>query len=319
MPFFHRKSEEEKQLEQEEKQRRDQEQAVRQESLAALERGGIPLQAQRRLDELRLGGSSFFTSDLTVNEFLLARQSGFQPISQVMGSSIYHVGWQYMPGQYSYYGSPYGSSHELDVVTKAFNNARNRALGRLEEEARRVGADAVIGVHVTQAEYDWGTDLIEFNSVGTAVRIKDAQPAKHPALTNLSGQDFWKLAASGYWPLGVVAASTVFYVVAGWQNQMANSYWGRWANQELQDFTRGLYQARHTAMGHVWSQAQRLGAAGVVGTEIEQSEDEYEVELGNDQKRTDMIFTFHAMGTAIGEAQREGQRPPIYAGVELRP
>jgi uncharacterized protein YbjQ (UPF0145 family) len=150
------------------------------------------------------------------------------------------------------------------------------------------------------------------------VRVKDARPAEHPALTNLSGQDFWKLHQAGYRPLGVVAASTIYYVVAGWQNQWANSYWGSWANQELGDFTRGLYHARNTAMGHVWGQARRLGAEGVVGTDIEQSEEEYEVELSDDSKRTDMIFTFHAIGTAIAAAPSP-KVPPIYASVELRP
>lgn len=311
MPFFQRKSEDEKQHAEEARRQLAQAQEEQQASLAALESGGLPLQAQRRLDELRQGGSSFFTSDLSVNEFLLAREAGVRPISQVMGSSIYHVGWQRMPG--SRY---YSQSQELEVITHALNEARRRALGRLAEEAQQVGANAVIGVHVSRSAYDWGNDLIEFNTVGTAVRIDGEKSGKRPALTNLSGQDFWKLYRSGYRPLSVVASSTVYYVVAGWQTQSANSYWGRWANQELRDFTQGLYQARNLAMGQLWQQARGLGATGVVGTVIEQSEEEYEVQLGNDQERTDMIFTFHAMGTAIAETE-EAQIPNLDAAVSL--
>ena len=36
----------------------------------------------------------FFTSDLSVNEFLLVKEVGFQPLGLVMGSSIYHIALQ---------------------------------------------------------------------------------------------------------------------------------------------------------------------------------------------------------------------------------
>jgi uncharacterized protein YbjQ (UPF0145 family) len=241
-----------------------------------------------------------------VQEYLLTRQVGFRPISQVMGSSVYHVGWQSTPG------SMYSASRELTVVSNALNHARALALGRLEQEAQLAGADAVIGVHITRANYDWAADLIEFNAVGTAIRLRDAEPARRPGLTNLSGQDFWKLYVSGHWPLGVVAASTVYYVVAGWRTQMANSFWGSWFNQELQDFTAGLYAARHLAMRRVYDQANGHGAEGIVGMAIEQSEEEREVEY-NDTKRTDMIFTFHAIGTAVAQTSRTGSSPSIFS------
>ena len=38
--------------------------------------------------------TSLFTSDLSVNEFLLVREAGFRPLGLVLGSSIYHVGFQ---------------------------------------------------------------------------------------------------------------------------------------------------------------------------------------------------------------------------------
>jgi uncharacterized protein YbjQ (UPF0145 family) len=70
-------------------------------------------------------------------------------------------------------------------------------------------------------------------------------------------------------------------------------------NQELTDFTQGLYAARHHAGSRMHSEAMRLGCAGVVGVTIEQDTEEYEVRLGNDQERTDMIVTFQTLGTAI--------------------
>lgn len=312
MPLFHHKSEEEKAQEEERKQQQVEAEAQRQASLQSLERGGLPLQAQRRMAESRERGPSFFTSDLSVDEFALARQAGLRPISQVMGSSIYHVGWQFTPSSY------WSSSQELSTISEAMNQARALALGRLEQEARLVGADAVIGVRIERGEYDWAGDLLEFSAVGTAVRLGDEPSAERPALTNLSGQDFWKLFSSGFWPLGVVGASTVYYVVASWQTQMANnSWWGSRANQELQDFTQGLYAARHIATSRMHQQDAARRSEGIVGMQIEEESEEYEVDMGNDNTRTDMIFTFHAMGTAVMEIADHGTPPPVYAVVNM--
>ena len=88
MPLFHRKSDEEKRLEAEAKQHQQQEASEAAASLAALEHGGIPLHAQRRLEELRTREDGFFSSDLSVNEFLLTRRAGLRPLSQVMGRSV---------------------------------------------------------------------------------------------------------------------------------------------------------------------------------------------------------------------------------------
>lgn len=310
MPLFHHKSAEEKEAEEELKRRQAEAQALQGASLESLQRGGIPIQAQRRLDDLQRQEGRFFTSDLSVNEFLLARQSGFRPITQVTGSSVYHVGWQRLP--------MYTGSRELEVVTRALNHARELALGRMTEEAQRVGADAVIGVHIKRGDYEWAEDLIEFNAIGTAVRLDGAGRTEHPGLTNLSGQDFWKLHQAGFWPVGVVGASTVYYVVASWQTRMAGSFWGSWANQELEDFTWGLYTARHLAMGRASDQATRLGGGGMVGIEIEQEEEEYEVDLGNDQERTDMIFTFHVLGTAIAPMREAADTVNVTTAVNLR-
>jgi uncharacterized protein YbjQ (UPF0145 family) len=316
VPWFSKKSEEERRQEEEIARAGAEAQADQEASLRSLERGGLPVQAQRRLTDLRERGAGLFTSDLSVNEFMLGRQAGLEAVTQVMGSSVYHVGWQFMPSS-----SWWQASQELTVISEAMNRARALALSRMEQEARMAGADAVVGVRVERTQYDWARDLIEFNLVGTAVRVPGAPRNGGPiAITNLSGQDFWKLLKSGYWPLGVVAASTVFYVVASWRTQMANnSWWGSgWANQELTDFTQGLYTARHIAMSHVHQQASAQRAGGVVGTMIEEEADEYEVDLGNDNERTDMIFTFHVIGTAITELAERSAPPPTHQVVDLR-
>jgi uncharacterized protein YbjQ (UPF0145 family) len=267
-------------------------------SLESLERGGLPSRAQRRLAEL--ADSSLFTSDLTVNEFGLLHSLGLRPVAQVMGSSIYHVGWQQSPGSWGGW-QPGGLSQELTTLSEAWNTARQRAFGRLEQEAKLAGAHAVLGVRLTKGSYDWAAGAIEYIAVGTAVRLEGADPLGQPVLTDLSGQEYLQLWHAGYRAIGVVGASSVYYVVSGWQQQRAQrGLFSSWANQELRDFTQGVYDAREATLGRVSAQARGQGAAGMVGVSIEHSVAEREVDTGGG-RRTDLIVTLHVSGTAVAE------------------
>ena len=303
MPLFRRGGDDD---DREARQSADAEQAA---SLAALERGELPLRARQRLGEIGAAGGGFYTSDLSVGEFALVHSIGVRPLAQVMGSSIYHVGWQQSPGGW---GLQLGAlSQELTVVSEAWNTARLRAFARLEQEAKLVGADAVVGVRLTIGRHDWAAGAIEYVTVGTAVRIDGAEQAERPALTDLSGQDYWKLWQAGQRPLGVVGASTVHYVVPGWATQRAQSGFSGWANQELEDFTRGVYDARETALRRMTAEARSQGAAGVVGVSIVHQIEQREG--GGGSGRRDLVVTFHVLGTAIAERSSEGR------GLEVSP
>ena len=267
-------------------------------SLAEIERGGLPLNAQDRLRELAADDKATFTSTLAVNEFVLSHGLGLDPICQVMGSSIYKVGWQF---------TPWTQSQEMTVQSQALNEARRLAVGRLYQEAQLAGADAVVGVRIERGEHDFVDDAIEFIAQGTAVRIPSAPTGGNPVLSDLSLQDFWKLRVAGYMPVGVVAASTVYYVVAGRATRRAQGGWfSSWNNQELVDFTQGVYTARETVLSAMQQQAAYYRAEGVVGVTIDEQARPHEVGSENN-KRTDLIVTMHVIGTAIRSAA--GGRP----------
>jgi uncharacterized protein YbjQ (UPF0145 family) len=290
-------------------------------SIRSLEAGGLPVAAQERLSDLRSRGGSFYTSDLSTSEFLLIRQAGFRPISQVMGSCYYSIGWQAMP--WSGYGSSgYGAGwspsagelYELDVEIEAWSDARQRALGRLAEEAKLAGADAVVGVSLSRGSHDWSHGMIEFVATGTAVRSERYDLGGEPVLSNLSGQEFAKLFSAGYWPVGLVADTTVLYVLTGWNQKMGTSWYS--PNQELKDFTQGVQHARRLSVDRAARDARRLGAAGMVGVTLDVSQHEHEREDANDNKFKDMIVTVHAFGTAIVELQG-GEDPPVYIALQM--
>jgi uncharacterized protein YbjQ (UPF0145 family) len=97
----------------------------------------LPQHARERLSAMRQ--HHFFTSDLSVNEFLLVKEVGFQPLGLVMGSSIFHVGFHPVRG----------ISEELTTLTQALYHARELAMVRMEEEADALGADGIVAVRLT--------------------------------------------------------------------------------------------------------------------------------------------------------------------------
>ena len=267
---------------------------------------------------LKEGGGCFFTSDLTTAEFLLVRQAGFRPLTQVMGSCFYSVGFQYMPmGSNWGYGYSAGGTYELDVQSEAWNEARRLALSRLAQEAQLAGADAVLGVEIKRGRYDWAKGLIEFVAVGTAVVSERYELGGDVFLSSLSGQQFASLVTSGWMPVGICAGSTVSYVVGGSQTMQALSGYGaRWQNRELTELTLGIYAARQLAMRRVEAQARELDASGIVGVEIEQSQQPREFEQQG-YKRLDLIVTMHVMGTAITQIAQPAKPPPTHIALQL--
>ena len=131
----------------------------------SLEAAGVPQDAMRRLAELQPGKpGAIFTSDLSVNEFLLVREAGFRPLGLVLGSSIYHVGLQI---------GRWGKNSELDVLSQAMYHARELAMTRMEAEADALAADGIVGVRLDVEMKEFGSDIAEFIAVGTAVKAEE--------------------------------------------------------------------------------------------------------------------------------------------------
>jgi uncharacterized protein YbjQ (UPF0145 family) len=228
----------------------------------------LPEDAMKRLARLTPGqADSIFTSDLSVNEFLLVREAGFRPLGLVLGTSIYHVGFQ--AGRWS-------KNMELDVLTQAMYHARELAMTRMEAEADTLGADGIVGVRLEIEFKSFGSDLAEFIAIGTAVQADVAhrrtpqgfswRNAKElPFTSDLSGQDFWTLLQAGYAPLGLVMGNCVYHVAHQGVMQKLGTVG---ANTELPQFTEALYDARELAMSRMQAEAEELQAEGIVGVQL---------------------------------------------------
>jgi len=293
-------------------------------SLARIEAGGIPIAAERRLRELRgrsgaNGGRGVsFTSDLSVNGFALCHQLGLEPLSQVMGSSIYQMGYQSAWGQMQGgYGG--GAMIELDTLSQALNEVRERALHRLAEEAHQIGADAVVGVETRAGESELGGGggqlALEHMVLGTAVRRKDAH-SEQPVMTELSVADYALLLRAGIEPAGIVAWSSVFFSSYAYRGMLgAGGTMTSMQPYELSEFTQALYNARERTMSQINRQAAALGASGVVGVRIGHTIRPHTLSSGmgggfGASELRGMMVTFNAVGTAIRQhADAEIQAP----------
>ena len=270
----------------------------------------LPQHARERLIAMRQ--KHLFTSDLSVNEFLLVKEAGFDPLGLVMGSSVY----QMMPNVPKLARGAYGC--EVGWMSHALWHSRHLAMNRMEEEADQLGADGIIGVRLDVNLHAWGQGMLEFMAVGTAVKhagggnFKNA--AGKPFQSDLSGQDFWTLVRAGYRPVGFCMGNCVAYVPPGSIGQIAGG------NQELAEYTHVLYDARELAIGRLQYEAETLGAEGIVGVTVEEKEHSWGGAGrfdGNAALYSGELIELFVIGTAVIKYDTGKALPPVHLAVPL--
>jgi uncharacterized protein YbjQ (UPF0145 family) len=203
-----------------------------------------------------------FTSDLSVSEYALLGEAGFEPLGFVVGSSIYHIGLQV--GRWS-------KNQELQVLTQCMYNARELAMSRMRAEADHLGADGIVGVSLKLQMYAWGQEVLEFVATGTAVRAM-AGTGAHRApdgrafTSDLSAQDFFRLLAAGAVPVAFVLGTCVYHIA---HQGVMQSLRQVGQNTEMVQFTQGVYEARELALVRMQSEAAQARSSGIVGVTVE--------------------------------------------------
>src|SRR6266852_1337670 len=203
-----------------------------------------------------------FTSDLSVSEYVLLGEAGFEPLGFVVGSSMYHVGLQV--GRWS-------QNQELQILTQAMYSARELAMARMRAEADHLGADGIVGVLLRMQMYAWGQDVLEFVATGTAVKAMGGTgahraPDGRAFTSDLSAQDFFRLLAAGAVPVAFVLGVCVYHIA---HQSVMQSLRQAGQNQEMVVFTQGIYEARELALGRMQAEAAQAGSSGIVGVTVE--------------------------------------------------
>lgn len=259
--------------------------------------GGLPLNAEWRLRQLR-DNKRLFTSEFNVSELAMLSLLHIRPVGQVMGTSVYHVGW---------IGPPITLSMELRAISEAHNHATRLALTRLQMEAQSLGARGVFGITLDIRPFGGADAMLEVTATGTAVTWPaTGSPPAVPLLCGLGGQDTSALYAAGYFPAGLAYGTCVYYQI-GTNATLWATQKGLWSgsarqNQELSDYTHGFREARRAAVQRMEYEAEYLRANGIVGVSIAKKlrPREVEVEINEKkQQRRDLIVEFSIVGTAI--------------------
>src|ERR1700735_5244867 len=238
-----------------------------------------------------------FTSDLSVSEYVLLGEAGFEPLGFVVGSSIYHIGMQV--GRWS-------QNQELQVLTQAMYNARELAMTRMQAEADHLGADGIVGVQLRMQSYVWGQGVLEFIATGTAVRALGSTgrgtegahraPDGRAFTSDLSAQDFFRLLAAGAVPVAFVLGVCVYHIAHQSVMQTLRQT-GR--HQEMVVFTQGIYEARELALARMQAESAQAKSSGVVGVSVEV----------NNHVWGEHATEFLATGTAIRRLADEHKLP----------
>jgi uncharacterized protein YbjQ (UPF0145 family) len=203
-----------------------------------------------------------FSSDLSVSEYVLLGEAGFEPLGFVVGSSIYHIGYQM---------GRWNKNQELQVLTQAMYSARELAMFRMRAEAVHLDADGIVGVNLRMQMYAWGQDVLEFVATGTAVRAIAGNGAHRASdgqafTSDLSAQDFYRLLAAGSVPVAFVLGTCVYHVA---HQGVMQSLRQAGQNQEMLQFTQGVYDARELALSRMQAEANTAKASGIVGVTVD--------------------------------------------------
>ncbi|GAC1329420.1 MAG: heavy metal-binding domain-containing protein [Mycobacteriales bacterium] len=206
-----------------------------------------------------------WTSDLSVSEFALLDAAGFEPVEFVMGSSVFHIGWQQQSLR---------QSVELQVLTQAMHTARSNAMGRMIAEAAKVDADGIVGTRLQFRNHGLSPEHIEFIAVGTSVRSKTRPGAYknrdgRPFTSHLNVQDFYTLLRTGHVPVEFVMGVCVWHVA---QQGFLQTIKQMGRNIEMPQWTQGYYDAREASLSRMQAEAERVGASGVTGVDWSASE-----------------------------------------------
>ena len=286
---------------------------------------GLPRPSRRLRSSQRAWRDGRSPATCRSSEWSALARLGMKPITQVMGSSIYQVGWQPTLLQRQPTEVRVAALDAYNEMPPARARAPARGGATCRRRRRRRRGDRA-------GRHDWAARRGRVHRARhrrAPARRRCASPQRQPVLTDLAGQEFAQLCAAGIAPGRDRRAHerplrSREPAQTGGCSAAAGRRWRSWANQELVDFTQGVYEAREKAMGYVSAQAAALGGDGVVGVEISQhSRTARGQTAAMYESRRPRASTFHVMGTVDPRGPRarlasRGQPPPLDSPLDLR-
>ena len=272
----------------------------------------LPEAARARMAEIR--ESHTWGSALSTQEFAAIESAGFDPVGQVLGTAVFHIGYAgrwTCSGAWSYFGGTEVSSSAyapFSQLVQTMYGARRLALSRAVAECTALGGDGIVGVSLRVGHFAAGG--MEFTALGTAVRARSKTRPARPFTSHVTGQEFGKLVHAGWIPTGLALGISIATRHDDWRTYGQL----RWTagNQEVDGYTQLINHARHDARHQLELDAKAHGGDGIVVDEMELRIRERECPSYENQR--DHIAEALFLGTSIvrfDRAQKPGPPKPL--------
>jgi uncharacterized protein YbjQ (UPF0145 family) len=266
--------------------------------IQALESGQILPRAKHRIEHHIASGGRFFSTDMTAKEHLLIEECGVQPLGQVIGSAFVRIGKYLLNNR---------ATGEIDLISDAHRMAREKAVSRMTQEAKLYGADGIVSVRLKSERVSYFSDTIEFTAIGTSVKVHGWEPQDlydAPFTSELSAQEFWQLIHAGYRPVSLVFGISAYYIHSNMEtNFLTQSGWTMTQNQEVKEWSQGIYAARDRAISWLQKDIEKVNADGCIGMTVICDQERNDYTVGN-RECTDLLVTFTAIGSSIRKLTR---------------
>src|SRR5262249_6288535 len=129
--------------------------------------------------------------------------AGYQPLQHVFGNIAYSIGiGGGMLGALKTLGRG-----EIREYSNTFNVTRHKALTRIVDEAKRVKANAVVGIRTQVTNWH---NTHEMMMTGTAAHNPALPHAAGPVTSDLTGEELWALSKLGYAPMRLMLSTSVY-------------------------------------------------------------------------------------------------------------
>jgi uncharacterized protein YbjQ (UPF0145 family) len=230
-------------------------------------RGGLSAQVGAvAADQHHTGVHEGWGSLFSAQEFAAVTGVGFDPVGQVFGAAVVHLGyanragrcsgsWSYTP-RTDLASDPGGPFKAL--LGKLYR-ARGLALSRAVERCGQLGGDGIVGVTVRVRPFPAGGT--EFSVQGTALRARTAVRPAAPFTAHISPQEFARLLRGGWVPVGLVFGISLASRHDGADTRRQTRLT---ANREVVGFSALVKDVRRDARSRLHEAVAAQGADGVI-------------------------------------------------------
>ena len=198
-----------------------------------------------------------FISGMSGNEIYCLSLKGLHPGEITVGNSVYAMG---VGGAIGAFGRSI-SGGEITQITQMISDGRHAAIQRMEEEARRHGAEGITGVQTTLGTL---AGFTEFLAQGTAVHTDP--PSGRFFSTAASGIELYCHLDAGYVPVKF-AMGNIAYALGVGRGVMGS--FRTLARGEVKEFSSMYNDIRHTALRRLREEAAAAGANAVVDVKVQ--------------------------------------------------